>query len=137
MNKLIAIKTDASAIISLNVDETGNIATVQHSVKVDKLPKTPRFNLTWTFDFTKVGRKTLVELAVRSQAVLIKKQGTWRSAKNRMDADVWQNAMFEVMDMLAEGRQTATHEEKLAKEFNKMDRAEQLAMIAKLQAQVA
>ena len=132
MNKLIALKVEDVAVRSITKD--GDIVTCVHTVKTDKV-STERFNLTWRFDFTGIPHDDVVMFAAR--AMLIKKQGKWRAAKDQNNSKVWDDLTISVSDMLTEGRKSASKEEKVSREFAKMSADEKVAMLAKLQAEIA
>ena len=128
MNKLQQIKTDASATI--NCTAMGKEVNFTHSVKVEQDTKV-RYNLNWTFDFATVAQSEILKLAARS--MLIRKQGEWRKAKNRLDADVWDEVTFDVESMLAEGRKSADPVTKVVNAVAKMSQAEKADLLALLQ----
>ena len=115
---------------TLNVSVEGKIATVRHTVRPDS-GSSNRFNLEWRFDFADVSQKELVELATRT--VLIRKQGEWRKAQDRMNATVWDNVVFAVRDILDSKRKTADPFQRLMSQIGKMSAGEKAAIMKTLQ----
>ncbi len=125
MNKLQAIGADEQATLSTTIDtdiEGAELAHVTFSVKPNGEKGTPRYNLTQTFDFSHVTRKEIIELAVKPLRIDV--QSIWRSAKDKMDADVWQDRKWQVRAMLDQTRQKADPISKAAKGAAAMSAAE-------------
>ena len=129
MNKLQQIETDASATIDCHVAPNDpHVVRFQHAVKVNQ-DSDARYNLRWNFDFAGVKQGDILMLAARS--MLIREQSNWRKAKDRLDADVWQDQTFVVTAMLAEGRKSADPATKVENMFAKMNVQDQKDFIAK------
>ncbi len=133
MKKLQPIPTGEQATLSTTI-EADQTATVVFSVKENSEKGTPRYNLTWTFDFNGVKPAELITLATRS--LRIDGQATWRKAKDRMNADVWQDKKWSVRAMLDQTRQKGDPVQKGAKDAAKMTPAERKAHLATLMAMI-
>ena len=131
MNKLTKIETDASATITCKLAKNQpKVVRFEHAVKVDR-DTNDRYNLRWNFDFGTVNEEEILKLAARS--MLIRKQGEWRKAKDRINADEWQDVTFDVEVMLAEGRKSADPVTKVVNAVAKMSQAEKADLLALLQ----
>jgi hypothetical protein len=100
---------------------------VSHTVKESQADDV-RFQLGWTFDFSKTSREDVLKLATRT--ICIKKQAEWRKAKNRMDAKIWDNVTFMVDEVLAEGRKSADPVTRAKGALSKLTKAERAVLIA-------
>ena len=125
MTKLQPIAADVQATLNTSIE--GKIATVVFSVKPNGEKGTPRYNLTQTFDFENVTESELIALAVKPLRIDV--QSVWRSAKDKMDADVWQDRKWSVRDMLDQTRQKADPTVKVLKVAEGMSKAERLALM--------
>lgn len=122
MNKLQAIPAGEQATLNTTTSGVGKVVDVTFSVKENGEKGTPRYNLTWQFDFEDVTPGELAKLATRS--LRIDGQATWRKAKDRMDADVWQDRKWSVRAMLDQTRQKADPVSKATKGAANMSAAE-------------
>lgn len=129
MPKLQPIKEDENASISIAVDEKAMRATVSHTVKENRASPA-RYQLKWVFDFSETPMVDVLKLATRT--ICIKVQADWRKAKDRMDAEKWQDATFKVEQVLAEGRKSADPVTKAKSAVSKLSKAEREALIAEL-----
>ncbi len=125
MKKMQLIGADEQA--TLNTSIAGKIATVVFSVKPNGEKGTPRYNLTQTFDFANVSEAELIGLAVKPLRIDV--QSIWRSAKDKMDADVWQDRKWSVRDMLDQTRQKADPTVKVLKVAEGMTKTERDALM--------
>ena len=100
---------------------------VVFSVKPDGEKGTPRYNLRQSFDFTGVTFSEILILATRSLRIDV--QGIWRKAKDRMNADVWQDRKWSVRDMLDQTRQKADPAQKVLNAAAKMSKQERDALM--------
>ncbi len=125
MTKLQPIGADEQATLNTSIE--GKIATVVFSVKPNGEKGTPRYNLTQTFDFENVSEVELIALAVKPLRIDV--QSVWRSAKDRMDADVWQDRKWNVRSMLDQTRQKADPTVKVLKDAESMSQAERNALM--------
>ncbi len=125
MNKLQPIASGEQATLKTSVEY--DLATVIFSVKENGEKGTPRYNLTWHFDFADVSRAELEVLAVRS--LRIDGQATWRSAKDKMNSDVWQDRKWSVRAMLDQTRQKADPMTKVLKVVSSMSRNEVMELV--------
>ncbi len=135
MNKLQPIAADVQATLKTTIDtdiEGAELAHVTFSVKPNGEKGTPRYNLTQTFDFSHVTRKEIIELAVKPLRIDV--QSIWRGAKDKMDADVWQDRAWKVRDMLDQTRQKADPATKVLKVAAGMSKAEREALMELLKA---
>ncbi len=128
------LKTEASdhEALKRNLDYLGTpmddrIVKVVFSVKPDGEKGTPRYNLTQRFDFTGVTIAELLILAVRSLRIDV--QAIWRKAKDRMDADVWQDRKWSVRAMLDQTRQKADPAQKVLNAASKMSKQERAKLM--------
>lgn len=126
--EILAIAKGEQATITRTVK--GDKVTCTHSVKASN-DDPNRYNLRWTFNFANVSQEEILTLA--SKAVLIDKQGSWRKADDRMNAEKWQDATFNVRDMLDNRRQALDPTERVTKVAAKMSKAERDELIKKLQ----
>ncbi len=133
MKKLQPIPTGEQAILWTTIRDDG-IASLIFSVKENGEPGGPRYNLKQYLDFSGVTEKELLELA--SKPLRIDIQATWRAAKDRMDADVWQDKKWSVRAMLDRTRQKADPVTKATKNAAKMTAAERKVHLANLEALV-
>ncbi len=123
MKKMQPIPAGEQATLKTTIE--GEIATVIFTVKPNHDPGAPRFNLTQVFNFEDISREELIGLAVRPLRIDV--QSVWRSAKDRMDADVWQDRTWNVRAMLDQTRQKAdptTTAERAIKKLTKAERDE-------------
>ena len=127
--KLKAIPKGEQATLRTTVQ--GEKVTTVHTVKPNGESQ-DRFNLTWTFDFSKVTKEELQKLAERT--LRIKMQSNWRKAKDRMDAEIWDNRTFSVREILDTGRKSADPVEKVTNLVEKMSPEEKRALLEQLQA---
>ena len=125
MKKLQPMAVDEQATLKTVIEGKG--ATVTFSVKPNGEKGTARYNLTQSFDFTDVTLPETIELAVRSLRIDV--QATWRKAKDRMDADVWQGRKWSVRDMLDQTRQKADPATKVLNAAAKMSKRERDALM--------
>ncbi len=130
MTKLQPIGATDQATLNTSIE--GRIATVVFSVKPNGEKGTPRYNLTQTFDFENVSEGELIALAVKPLRIDV--QSIWRSAKDRMDADVWQDRKWSVRSMLDQTRQKADPTVKVLKVAESMTKAEREALMELLKA---
>ncbi len=130
MTKLQPIGADEQATLKTSIK--GKIATVVFSVKPNGEKGTPRYNLTQTFNFENVSEVELIALAVKPLRIDV--QSVWRSAKDKMDADVWQDRKWSVRSMLDQTRQKADPVQKGLKLAEGMTKAEREDYIKKIQA---
>ena len=128
MNKLQSIPTGEQATLKTTIE--GEIATVTFTVKPNGDKGTARFNLKQTFNFENVSHDELIALAVRPLRIDV--QSVWRSAKDRMDSDVWQDRKWSVRAMLDQTRQKADPTAKVLREAAKMSKGERDALMALL-----
>ena len=125
MKKLQPMAVDEQATLKSYIeDET---VYVTFSVKPDGEKGTPRYNLSQSFDFANVTHDELVALAVRSLRIDV--QATWRKAKDKMDADVWQDRKWSVRAMLDQTRQKADPAQKVLNAAAKMSKQERDALM--------
>lgn len=127
MKKLQPMPAGEQATLLTGIE--GEIAHVQFTVKENGNKGTARYNLIWHFDFANVAAEEILRLAVRS--LRIDGQAAWRSAKDRMNADVWQDKTWSVRDMLDQTRQKASPEASAEKAINRLSKAERDALFAK------
>ncbi len=132
MNKLQPMTVDEQATLKTSVFD--NIATVTFSVKPDGEKGTARYNLTQSFDFAGVSDEEMIGLAVRPLRIDV--QAMWRKAKDRMNADVWQDRKWSVRDMLDQTRQKADPVTKAEKNDKAMTAKERKAHLELLTAMV-
>lgn len=132
MNKLQAIPVGEQATLKATSTDTG--VEVTFSVKENGEKGTPRYNLTWQFDFEGVTAQEVGILAARS--LRIDGQATWRKAKDKMDADVWQDRKWSVRAMLDQTRQKGDLVTASARVAAKMTAAERKTHLANLMALV-
>ena len=130
MTKLKALAKDVQA--TLNTSVSGDVATCTFTVKENGDKGTPRYNLTWNFDYAEVSRKELILLAVRSHR--IDGQADWRKAKNRLDSEFWQNRYWSARAMIDESPAKADPTTKVLKAAEKMTAAERTALMDLLKA---
>ncbi|KKM81573.1 hypothetical protein LCGC14_1328340 [marine sediment metagenome] len=130
MNKLQPIPSSEQATLKTTIK--GGVASVTFSVKPNGEKGTPRYNLTQIFDFSNVSEAELIALAVKPLRIDV--QSVWRSAKDKMDADVWQDRKWSVRAMLDQTRQKADPVLKAFKLAEGMTKAEREEYIKKLQA---
>lgn len=126
------LDTKEASSRSMVHDAEANTVTVVHTVKPDEKHQT-RYELTWTFDFANVTAMELIMLATRP--LLIKAQGLWRKADDRLKEAAWDNRTFKVRDALDNARVAANPVTKAANAGKKMNKDERAALIAQLQAQ--
>ncbi len=129
MKKLTPIPTGEQATLNTTTSGVGKVVDVTFSVKENGEKGTPRYNLTWQFDFEGVTAGEIAKLATRS--LRIDGQATWRSAKDKMDADVWQGKKWSVRAMLDQTRQKADPIKKTENAFLALSIAEQTEFIKK------
>ena len=110
------------AIDDIGISLEGRLVKCTFTVKANGDKGTPRYNLTQVFDFTGVTITELLKLAVRPLRIDV--QAMWRGAKDAMDADVWQDRVWQVRAMLDQTRQKADPVSKGAKDAAKMTPAE-------------
>ena len=127
MKKLQPMAADEQAVLKTTVED--DLATVTFSVKENGEKGTPRYNLTWHFDFVNVNGAELEALAIRS--LRIDGQATWRKAKDKMNADVWQDRKWSVRAMLDQTRQKKSDADKAEDALGKLTQAERDAIFAK------
>ncbi len=143
MKKMQPIGADEQATLNTSIEglkdgkidrliSTKAIATVVFSVKPNGDKGTPRYNLRQTFDFENVSEEELITLAVKPLRIDV--QGVWRNAKDKMDADVWQDREWSVRDMLDQTRQKGDPVKKGLKLAENMTKAEREDYIKKIQA---
>ncbi len=132
MKKLNAIGTDEQATLKTVIENDSEIATVVFSVKPNGEKGTPRYNLTQTFDFSGVTHEEMMALAVKPLRIDV--QSIWRSAKDKMDADVWQDRSWSVRAMLDQTRQKADPTVKVLKVAEGMTKTERDALMELLKA---
>ena len=130
MNKLQPIPSGEQATLFTTIK--GKIAAVVFSVKPNGEKGTPRYNLTQTFDFENVSEAELIALAVKPLRIDV--QSIWRSAKDKMDADVWQDRKWSVRAMLDQTRQKADPTAKVLKVAESMSKSEREALMELLKA---
>jgi len=127
MSKLKALTKDEQATISMVASDDGQQCVVSHTVKESK-DDDIRYQLSWTFDFSKTTREDLLKLATRT--ICIKKQAEWRKSKDRMDGEKWDGITFMVDEVLAEGRKSADPVTRAKGALNKLSKAERDALLA-------
>ncbi len=127
MNKLQPIGADEQATLKTSI--SGKVAHVTFSVKPNGEKGTPRYNLTQIFDYGECTDEEILGLAVRSSRIDV--QSMWRSAKDRMDGDVWQNRTWSVRSMLDEAPQKADPVKKTEKAFLALSIEDQAAFLKK------
>jgi len=132
MNKLQPMAADEQA--TLKTEAKSHLVTVTFSVKPNGEKGTARYNLTQVFDFEGVKNEEVLILAVRSLRIDV--QSTWRKAKDKMNADVWQDRKWSVRDMLDQTRQKADPVTKAVSNDHKMTAAERKAHLELLTAMV-
>ena len=125
MKKLQPMAADEQATLKTSIK--ADIATVTFSVKPNGEKGTARYNLTQRFDFYAVLPEEMIELAVRSLRIDV--QATWRKAKDKMDADVWQDRKWVVRAMLDQTRQKADPTTKVLREAVKMSKQERAKLM--------
>ncbi len=130
MNKLQPIPSGEQATLRTTI--VGLVAEIVFSVKPDGEKGTPRYNLEQALDFENVTEAELIELA--SKPLRIDIQATWRAAKDRMDANVWQGRIWNVRAMLDQTRQKADPTAKVLKVAEGMSRAERNSLMELLEA---
>ncbi len=130
MNKLQAIPTGEQATLRTTIE--GTVAHLVFSVKENGDNGAPRYNLEQSLDFVNVSDAEMIELA--SKPLRIDIQSTWRKAKDRMDADVWQDRTWNVREMLDQTRQKADPAQKVLNAAAKMSAAERTALMDLLKA---
>lgn len=127
MNKLQPMDADEQATLMTAIEV--DVATVTFSVKPNGEKGTPRYNLTQIFGFQGVSPEEMIGLATRSLRIDV--QATWRKAKDKMDADVWQNRVWSVRAMLDQARQKASPAVSAEKALDKLTKAEREELFAK------
>ncbi len=130
MKKLQPIAADVQATLKTTIK--GGMASTTFSVKPNGEKGTPRYNLTQVFDFSNVTEAELIALAVKPLRIDV--QSIWRSAKDKMDADVWQDRKWSVRAMLDQTRQKADPTVKVLKVAEGMSKAERDALMELLKA---
>ena len=133
MNKIQPIPTGELATLKTTIK--GELATVTFTVKPNGDKGTARYNLTQTFDFKNVSHDEMIGLAVRPLRIDV--QSIWRSAKDKMDADVWQDRTWDVRAMLDQTRQKADPVQKGERDAKKMSPAERKAHLETLKIMIA
>lgn len=128
MKKLQPIPADAPAVLRRDVDDEEN-ASVIFSVKEKKGIGEPRYNLKWFYDFHEVSRNELIALALKP--LVIDGQGEWRTAKDKMDADVWQDRKWSVRAILDETPRKKSEAEKADAAIGKLTKVERDLLFAK------
>ena len=108
------------------------LATCTFSVKPNGEKGSPRYNLTQHFDFTSVTVAEVLLLAVKPLRIDV--QSVWRSAKDKMDADVWQDRKWSVRAMLDQTRQKADPTAKVLKVAESMSKSEREALMKLIKA---
>lgn len=85
---------------NLTIKSTGEFRLhLSHTVQVSK--DSPRIQLEhWTFDFEDVPMEELQKLAAKTVKIFLQRQ--WRNSKDRMKADVWDNRVFKITDVVKE-----------------------------------
>lgn len=86
-----------------------------------------RANLTWTYDFSGVSEQEIQDMALSS--VHIPMQEKWRKAKDRMDADLYQNRTIKVRDLVDKKRQPSDPKAKASGLLAKLPEAERKALL--------
>ncbi|MBW8036440.1 MAG: hypothetical protein FVQ79_12655 [Planctomycetes bacterium] len=125
MNKLQPMAADAQATLKTSIE--ADIVTVVFSVKPNGEKDTPRYNLEQHFDFHAVTEEEAWILATRSLRIDV--QSMWRKAKDKMNADVWQDRKWSVRDMLDQTRQKADPAQKVLNAAAKMSKQEREALM--------
>jgi hypothetical protein len=127
--KLRPLGTDETPVKKLTIDAEGQSATYIGTVR--PVEGGPQYNLQWKFDFSTCTPEEVLRLAARS--IVIAKQGEWRKDKEQTNAERWHEVMFNVHDMLAEGRKTADPFTRAKGAAAKLSKAEREALIKQLQ----
>lgn len=118
---------DENAALSLKINDMQ--ATVVHTVKENRATDV-RTELTWTFDFANASQEQILKLATRT--ICITQQARWRKAADRMDAEKWDNATFDVAALLAETRQAAEPKTKALNALQRLSDAERVEIMKAL-----
>ena len=132
MNKLQPMAANTQA--TLRTFGKGETVEVTFTVKENGEKDTARYNLVWSFDFANVTADEVRKLATRS--LRIDGQSTWRKARNKMDADIWQDKKWSVRAMLDQTKQKADPTQKVLNAAAKMTKAERRVLIDLLAADV-
>lgn len=128
MNKIKAMAADEQAVLRMSIE--GKIVTMIFSVK-EKMGE-PSCNLTWHVDFE--GSTTEQIMLEAARAFKIDKALEWRSAKDKMNADVWQGRAFNFAEEKAKGPHKKTDIEKADADAKKLTPAERKRHLATLEA---
>lgn len=128
---MLTVKTGDKVERNVSINESDMIVERRQSTK-RKADDPVAYVTTWTFDFSKVGMKDLLELA--SRTVNIAMQGQFRKCPVAEIND-WDGKEFDVKEWLdAGGRQKLSKEEKVKRVFDGMSEEEKLKLLDDLSA---